>query len=645
LIYWKQIGNWIRNYFAAVYILAYILIQGLYHGMTSARAQIYHMYINKHTRQKSLRKYMKSWRSRLARLNDMFDTYIKENFKVVDYQIKSPSMREHDLTWRPYGYYKRRKAIAARRRYIALKSIHIEARSAMNKERRLRMEFDTDSFDILIVNCCSHTLTNDINDYIEPPVKSLVRVRGYNGSTNSTMVGTVKWKIKDDKGKIHSFILPNTYYSPSVQTRLLSPQHWAQTRKKGRDSYCITYHDAIIMRRNKDKYQITAPLDNRKHRNMGVVRLASGITQYLTSCQAIDEEFTTLAYPATICMGCQIAEVTDDETSMEAPKVSQDKTEKAMDGVRPVTPTEVEQMREEIIKDKESESILHDDDKTVEDFPTYAQDSQEYMHWHYRLNHPTHTVMTKMEKQGMLPRGITKILTTMGKQHTKQPMCNDCCGAKATRKPWRGKGKRYIHKHLTKTPHPGEVVSVDQLESSIPGFIGQMTGKLTIQRIVASTVYVDHASDLSYVYHQTSMTSEETLKSKLAFEKFAASHGVNIKHYHADNGRFKDKLLSKNIEEKGQTISFCGVGAHHQNGIAEKRIGDLQRRATMLLLHAQRKWPDAIDTHLWTYAIRAANDNRNYAPTKENNTCPMSRFCNTESVPTTQNQHHFGCPT
>jgi len=56
-------------------------------------------------------------------------------------------------------------------------------------------------------------LTNEIKDYIEPPVKSTVRVKGYNGSTNSTMVGTVKWKIKDDKGKIHSFILPNTTFS------------------------------------------------------------------------------------------------------------------------------------------------------------------------------------------------------------------------------------------------------------------------------------------------------------------------------------------------------------------------------------------------------------------------------------------------
>jgi hypothetical protein len=173
--------------------------------------------------------------------------------------------------------------------------------------------------------------------------------------------------------------------------------HWAQTRKKGRDSYCITNHAAIIMRWNKDKYQITAPLDNRKHRNVGVVRSATGITQYLTSCQAIDAECTTIAYPATICMDCQTAEVTDDEASVEAPKISQQTSKKEMDGVRPVMPTEVEQMREEIFKDKESEPILYDEEETEEeDFQTYAQDSQEYMHWHYKLNHPTHTVMTKM---------------------------------------------------------------------------------------------------------------------------------------------------------------------------------------------------------------------------------------------------------
>jgi hypothetical protein len=116
------------------------MIQGLYHGMISTRTWIYHMYINKHTRQTSLKKYMKSWRSVLARLNDIFDSYIKESYKVVEYQVKTPSMREHDLTWKPYGHYKRRKAMAAHRRCIALKSVQIiEAKAAIHKGRRFRL--------------------------------------------------------------------------------------------------------------------------------------------------------------------------------------------------------------------------------------------------------------------------------------------------------------------------------------------------------------------------------------------------------------------------------------------------------------------------------------------------------------------------
>jgi hypothetical protein len=164
-------------------------------------------------------------------------------------------------------------------------------------------------------------------------------------------------------------------------------------------------------------------LDNRKHRNVGVVRSTTGITQYITACQAIDAECTTLAYPATICMDCQAAEVTDDETSVEAPKISQQILQKEMERIRSVTPTEVEQMREEIFKDKDSEPITYEENESEEeDLHTYAQDSQEYMHWHYRLNHPSHTVMTRMAKLRMLPREITRILRTMNKQRVKPPM-------------------------------------------------------------------------------------------------------------------------------------------------------------------------------------------------------------------------------
>jgi hypothetical protein len=73
---------------------------------------------------------------------------------------------------------------------------------------------------------------------------------------------------------------------------------------------------------------------------------------------------------------------------------------------------------------------------------------------------------------------------------------------------------------------------------------------------------------LSYIYHHIPLTSEETVKGKKAFEAYAKAHGITIKHYHADNGRFKDNAFLQSIQENHQTISFSGVGAHHQNGIA-----------------------------------------------------------------------------
>jgi hypothetical protein len=72
-------------------------------------------------------------------------------------------------------------------------------------------------------------------------------------------------------------------------------------------------------------------------------------------------------------MECQADEITDDEASVGTPEVMQKESSK---GTRPVTP-DVEQMREEIFKDKEQETNLHNEDAIVEeDFPTYSQDSQ-----------------------------------------------------------------------------------------------------------------------------------------------------------------------------------------------------------------------------------------------------------------------------
>jgi hypothetical protein len=68
---------------------------------------------------------MTFWRSILARLNSRFDSYIKENYKVVDYGGKKPSQREKTLTWKPYGYHRRLRIDYACRRCIISKGKYI----------------------------------------------------------------------------------------------------------------------------------------------------------------------------------------------------------------------------------------------------------------------------------------------------------------------------------------------------------------------------------------------------------------------------------------------------------------------------------------------------------------------------------------
>ena len=62
----------------------------------------------------------------------------------------------------------------------------------------------------------------------------------------------------------------------------------------------------------------------------------------------------------------------------------------------------------------------------------------------------------------------------------------------------------------------------------------------------------------------------ETIQGKDAFESYARARGVSIKHYHANNGCFAKKVWMDHVRQRGQTITFCGTNAHHQNGVSEK---------------------------------------------------------------------------
>jgi hypothetical protein len=92
--------------------------------------------------------------------------------------------------------------------------------------------------------------------------------------------------------------------------------------------------------------------------------------------------------------------------------------------------------------------------------------------------------MTRMAHKKILPHFITKMLKKMQKTGTKAPLCNDCYSAAACKTPWRRKPRKETKRNNRELLLPGDIVSVDQLESSTPGFMAQITGALTNKRIV-----------------------------------------------------------------------------------------------------------------------------------------------------------------
>ena len=63
-------------------------------------------------------------------------------------------------------------------------------------------------------------------------------------------------------------------------------------------------------------------------------------------------------------------------------------------------------------------------------------------------------------------------------------------------------------------------MSTNQLQSPIPGLIGQLVGFITKQHYTTVTIFVNTFSDLSYIHLSKSTTSAELIEAKNAFKEF-----------------------------------------------------------------------------------------------------------------------------
>lgn len=620
---------------------------------------------------------------------------------VQSITMEQMMLHDEDQTWNSimYGVWRKRKRDArkrARRWYVRGKrgdSFNLTRVATSRKriprkvhafaaEKTLRdgtsvgngvMRFDTDSYLFAVDTGGSYCMTNSANDFIPGTVEDChVSVDGV-GKTVATKKGTVKWTFQDDAGKTFNFDIQGVFYLPTLSVRLFSPQHWSNMAKMRGGLWRGVHRldsESCVLAWNGGKNKKTVPIHPTS--NIFMMQSTPSFRRYrhfLEETNHSDDRDLGgyRCYPAATSEVAQATYVTDDEEdsdvdedaaedhSINSTDISasglrtkspdsegaQDETHASSGTTSGTTTMEPNPILEPLLRDGPMGFSFHDSERLNSD-ATYPERplegaSAELLRTHYRLGHMGFKRLRHMARLRILPRRLADC---------KVPTCAACTYGRMTKRAKRTKAPPNKIKPV-KIEGPGDCVSVDQMESYTPGFVAQLRGFLTGTRYVAATVFTDHHSRLSKVYMQTNLAAAENLKSKQAWEDFCSKHGVETRHYHADNGHFADRGFLDDVEDKGQTITFCGVNAHFQNGISEKRIRDLQDAARTVLLDAKSRWPKAISTALWPYALRYVNECFNIAPplkATQGSKSPLEIFADVEVTPNLKDYHPFGCP-
>jgi hypothetical protein len=516
---------------------------------------------------------------------------------------------------------------------------------------------DTDSFPFVLDSGANRFIVNDPTLFSSFKPK-LGLVKGIGGSpVPLTGTGTIRLPLKSDSGTIDTVTIDDAVYIPTSPFNLVPPQLLIRHLNKSQyDCDLATHNDKEYVFQYRKagtdvstKRKLTVPIGNN---DLFTVRSNEGYTAFFRKATYYAPEWCVFVGNSHVIPDDQ----DDGDGGDRAP-------------TRPIEETR-ELLRQTSEKPREDANVIPflDQDfepirNTPQDMPFNLQDSDKFVDdaavnlirqkqqrlatIHEQLGHLSFSRLRLLAKARLIPHDLASV---------DPPTCPGCAYGKAHRKPWRHKGTN--RRPIKPATSPGQVVSIDQLISPTEGFVPTHRGTPTTLRYQGATVFVDHFSDFTYVHLMTKMDGESTVEAKLAFERVASSHGVNVLHYHADNGLFDSKVFKESVTKGNQTLSFCGVNAHHQNGRAEARIKDITTNARTALLHAAHRWPKAIHASLWPSALKNYTNIRNALPTdfspaeKQGRNIlsaryersPLSKFSRTEIEPNLDHFHPFGSP-
>ena len=503
-----------------------------------------------------------------------------------------------------------------------------------------------------------------------------VNLQGVGGMVKASGYGTIQFSVADDDGVKHTFRVHNVLYVPEAPMNLLSPQKWiaglSDVERLNRGALMITLDEVSLLLWGRRRFLKTI------HHPPSIGLPILSVNEGMTLKESIAGNMKTVRKP---CLPAFMH--TSKEVMM--PNIIEDDDETVQIGNPRIPPTDESQSPmivpideddpifesfpdtdtlapEEEISDNTSDATDSDFDASTQNHladstsstanqklsdeeesellkqlqAPLSTDEEEFLTIHRKLKHLPERFLHRLAEAGFIPRKFAKM---------RLPPCPSCIFGRQTKRPWRSKGGQ---SHIRRQNHtrPGDGTSVDQLESRHPGLVPQTKGfHRTTERYVGATVFVDHATGYTYVHHIKDFTGPSNLEAKQAYETKCAEIGVTVRSYHGDNGRFSEALWITDAAQKNQQMSFCGVGSHFQNGIAEKRIRDLTEYARTLLVHGNQIWPEAVKLALWPYALKEAERISNELRVGEDGLTPFQRFSRTKVLPNFKDEHPLFCPT
>ena len=281
------------------------------------------------------------------------------------------------------------------------------------------------------------------------------------------------------------------------------------------------------------------------------------------------------------------------------------------------------------------------------------ESEKELLRWHYRLGHLAFKKIQHLMRTGVLCSTESKrSLHTTASKIVHPPKCAACLFGKQVVRSTKATTTTVVTDRAGVLRDgnilPGAEVSVDHFVSSVKGrlFTGYDKGT-DDSRYVGGCIFVDHSSSYIHIELQSSLSSHDTLRAKAAYKASCRDYGVVPKTYTSDNGKaFTSQDFTNHLANFHQITKFAGVGAHHQNAIAERSIRTIMSIARTMMMHAAIHWPDVAQTTLWPMAVSHACFLWNHVPNPSTGLSPHDLFARTRWPQRRfHDSHVWGCPT